>query len=862
MKKLSISILLITAFLLTLSTSLFARTPDKYTWNVTQPGYFAWESSNAWTPTDLANTGIWPHVSGDVANLFPATTQTQSAGKFQIAITENETIADLYGGMTNDGYYIVGVGTPFLVFDDPLKDTSSIVITNQRAVLEDGSLNDFSVVFFEDTKIIMSNDLVIAGVTAANPSNATDYAEILFYDTVNVFGNGHDLTFQGPGWMTPGWYGDTVEIKNINKFSINGGLLRLFESNLIEPPMYYQSYYNCSNEYNRATFALAGGSFDLDIVLSNAYTESFYSNWLRRELAGTLTLRDFALMYTYVYDGATWTNNVSATVQGDATFYKGYSGEASGVVEFTGKIAPGENGNGALHFYSPMGDGISFGLPGKTDRLDLDMEINGMRDASGTDNDIVLAENVSAIDLGNINLNIDNTGTSNPYRTNELMYSFDNAFAGAFNAVNWADSNRVGTVIVTPQSVSVAGIAPLSNFFDVYADRVVLVKGKTQQVLVARSPFEMDVNTSADESWISVQSVVSLSNDASVSVPVTVPADQPTTNGYGLSSGTITFSAAADPSVKIEEDVFVLEPGYFELNKSKLWFMENVADSASVQAYSPLTVGVNATIEDGSGWITFNGDSSVHLTNDGKYVYLNTTAQPVGTTGLISFTNIDTPAVKHDVPVEVVGPGYFEVAPSAVEFVSGQTQKTINISAPFVTDVNISSADLWIAVPSSVSLDGNGYSIPVVIPADQAVGSTGTITLVSTCSTNYHYNVNVIVTGCGEFTINTNSLEFVTGIDTQKFVTLISECGATVNIQPITGDTWISVTNSVSLLNSTTDVAITIPIDQADGSTGMVRFASIEKPAVSYDVDIIVVPEPIIITLLLALGALAFRRAN
>jgi hypothetical protein len=161
--------------------------------------------------------------------------------------TENETVADLYGAATNDGFYIVGVGTPFLVFDDPSKETSSLIITNQRAVLSDGSFNDLSVVFFEDTKIILSNDLQIAAVTAPNPSNATDAAEFLLYDTVNVFGNGHDITFHGPGWMTPGWYGDTVEIKGANKFTVYGGLLRLFDSNIIEPPLYVESYYNCSN---------------------------------------------------------------------------------------------------------------------------------------------------------------------------------------------------------------------------------------------------------------------------------------------------------------------------------------------------------------------------------------------------------------------------------------------------------------------------------------------------------------------------------------------------------------------------------------------------------------------------------------
>jgi len=437
-------------------------------------------------------------------------------------------------------------------------------------------------------------------------------------------------------------------------------------------------------------------------------------------------------MNLYDYNGSLWTNNITATVSGDGTFYKGFDNEPSGIAEFTGTIAPGEvNGNGSLHFYSPLGDRVNFGLPSGI--LNLNLDINGMRDYSGTDNDIVLAENISSIDFGNINLNINNEAVSNPYRTNLLMYSFDNAFAGHFNSINWANSNRMGEVIVTPQSVSVTGIAPLTNFFDVYADRVILVKGETQQVLFARSPFEMNVNIAANESWISVQSSVSLSNDASVNVPVTVPADQPTTNGYGLSSGTITFSAADDPSVKIEERVYVLEPGYFELNKSKLWIMENSAGTESIQAYSPLTIGVQATVEDGSSWISINGSSSVNLTNGGKYIYFNTTAQAAGTTGLLSFTNIDTPSVKHDVPVEVVGPGYFETSPATLEFITGETQKYITVSAPFKANVTVGSTDLWIAASASLSLDGNGYNVPVIIPSGQADGSVGTINIIGGC---------------------------------------------------------------------------------------------------------------------------------
>ena len=865
MKKLALSILLIAMFASVASTTANARTPDTYKWDIIQPGAFIWEVTNGWMPNDLSNTGLWPTISGDHAIFSPPNSQTQSLGNFQVWITSDKTISDLNISLTNEQINIAEQGTPLLIFDDPSKDTSSITFTNARPINADGSLNDLAMIFWQTTKIILSNDLIITGVTPPNESNAVGFTELALYDSVELFGNGHDINFNGNGWITPGWFGDSTSVKDVNKFVNNGGLLRQFESPTFEPPLYVNSNYDCNNEQSRGTYAMAGENFNMDLVLTNAYVESWYSNWLKRYLSGTMIVRDFVLMSVYDTTGGTdliWTNVVQSTITGDGTFYKGYNNEVSGFVEFTGIISPGENGNGSLHFYSPLGDRVYFGLPDRVGRLDLMMDVNGMRDYSGIDNDILLAENISAIDLGNIDLtvNVPAGAQTNPYRTNEIMYSFDNAFVGDFNSVTWSDPGRTGEVIVTPESVVVLGIPPLSNFFDVYADRVILVKGETQQVLIARSPFEMDVNAVADESWITVQPVISLSNDASVSVPVTVPADQPTTNGFGLSSGTIRFSAAADPSVFIDEDVFVLEPGYFELNKSKMWVMADAANSDSVRAYSPLTVGVQATIEDGGSWLSFNGGSDIYLTNDGKYVYFNMTAQPAGTTGLISFTNIDLPTVSHDVPVEVVGPGFFEVAPTTVEFVTGETQKFINVSAPFVTGVNISSPDLWIAVPSSVSLEGNGYSIPVVIPEDQAAG-TGTISFVSTCSTNYSYNINVIVTSpCGDFNINTNLVEFVTGIDTQKFVTLSSESCATVNIYPVSGTGWITVTNSIYLLNNTTDVSITIPIDQPDGSTGLVRFTSNE---VSYDVDIIVVPEPIIIiSLLFAIGALVSRRLS
>ncbi|RLD12389.1 MAG: hypothetical protein DRI44_00795 [Chlamydiae bacterium] len=868
MKKLPIAILLIATFVLTVSSSVNA---DTYQWTpLSGNNNFSggWDLCSNWynaTIQGMCTNGIgYPSAPGDVALINGGGTNSF----FQIW---PNSYTDLFANIATfsvaiSNELVLGSGGfNMLVFNNS-GEKSILSLTNMMPDTHE-YVNNTEFTFYFDTMVVLSNDLEI--ISESTPylykgAIYKDASNLCFDKDTSIVGD-YSIIKKGRGdFMLGQYYGYVTapQVHTTKPIYINGCYFIVSDQAAVDPPVYMTSEMDCENNYYRSRFINLGNTYDVDFVFSNAYFD--FVDWLGTAgtNAGDMTFLDWGL----VNSPDDYPLYLAGNINGDGEIWKGFSDSPSGNQYYLGAISPGVNNIGSLGFRNLTNYNVNTVILGAArNTVDVNIEINGMRNYIGEDVDSLYFIDFSSIPLDNINLNIINDGTSNPYRTNEIMYSNLNAFNGSFKNVNWSNTNRIGTIIPTPESILVTGIPPLSNFFDVYADRVILVKGETQQVLIARSPFEMDVNATADESWISLPAVTSLSNDAPVTVPVTVPADQPTTNGYGLSSGTITFSAAADPSVKIEEDVFVLEPGYFELNKSKLWIMAYKDDSASVRAYSPLTVGVDAAIENGGSWISFDGPSSVHLTNDGKYVYLNiSTNQPVGTTGLVSFTNIDTPTVKHDVPVEVVGPGFFEVTPQAIELTAGETQGFINISAPFMTDVNISSPDSWIAVPASVSLDGNGYSIPVVIPVDQAAGSTGTVSFVSTCSTNYSYDVTIIVKAvCGDFTVNTNLLEFVTGIDTQKFVQLISGEGCTtVNIQPI-ASSWITVINSISLLSSTTDVAITIPIDQADGSTGMVRFTSVEKPAVSYDVDIIVVPEPIIIiSLLLAFGALLLRRAN
>ncbi len=120
------------------------------------------------------------------------------------------------------------------------------------------------------------------------------------------------------------------------------------------------------------------------------------------------------------------------------------------------------------------------------------------------------------------------------------------------------------------------------------------------------------------------------------------------------------------------------------------------------------------------------------------------------------------------------------------------------------------------------------------------------------------YDNAIEVTGTrlpGDFTVTPLQLEFTVG-ETQKTVTVSSDTEATVTIAALADATnWISVPAQVIISNGfPADVAITIPVDAMDGSTGMVRFTSVEQPRVLFDVQVTVIPEPILSALLI-LGA-------
>jgi len=829
---------------------------DVYEWKsmyVNHSG--SWDENTNWFNVTATNRfgplPGYPYLAGDVAFIRECGTNDY----FQIWPNQN---TNLYANVANisiviSNELIFGAGGDNRIILNNPNGKSVIALTNMVPANQ-GFVNSSQFSTYFDTWMILSNELEIIS-TGPTTNDATEAGFAIGNDS-RFYGD-YPITKNGEGAFMIGAFPDHApEVRTTKPVTVNGGICIVSSEARVDPPLRLNSITDCNNEFVRCNFMNLGDIYNVDFVLSNAYFDFRWPDWPGGTNEGNLTVYDWSLINPVENLRFRFLNDVN----GKGEIWKGYSDSNSGELDFTGSISPGVNDIDYLYFRDLFNPGMHFGVAG--DPVDLNIQIDGMRDGFGVDADAIIIQGESSIPLDYINLNLFTDGPSNPYRTNEVMYSADSAFLGSLNSVVWSDPGRTGEVIVTPESVYITGVTPLSNFFDIYKDEIVLVKGETQEVLVARSPFEMDVNAVADESWITVQPVISLSNDALVSVPVTVPVDQPVTNGFGLSKGTIRFSSATDPSVYIDESVYVLEPGYFELDKSKLFFIADRASSDSINVSSFLNVNVNADNQ-GNAWITLD-KSSVSITNNRKSVGVEITEQSAGTTGTIRFENDDILGVVHDVEVEVVENGYFEVPKTSITFIRGETQKYVNVSSPFRADVKISSTDSWVAVSSLVSLDNNGYNLPVIIPADQAAGSTGTITLVNSCFTNISFSVEVIVVPpSGNFTINTNLLEFVTGVDTQKFIKVSDTDGATINIQPVSGSSWITVTNNIFLLNSTTDVSIEIPIDQAGDSTGMVRFTSIENPSITNDVDVIVVPEPFaIVSILFAIGALAFRRLS
>ena len=240
--------------------------------------------------------------------------------------------------------------------------------------------------------------------------------------------------------------------------------------------------------------------------------------------------------------------------------------------------------------------------------------------------------------------------------------------------------------------------------------------------------------------------------------------------------------------------------------------------------------------------IVYSFDSGMNIG-----LFNSITWEPAGATGTIIYY----PNAVEITDLQI--PGEFTVNPNLVEFVTGETQKFVTLTSSYIatTTNTVIEGTNWISVAAQTVLASNSVPVAINIPVDQAIGSTGIVRFTSIELPSETYDVQIIVNPVsGEFTINTNFVEFVTG-ETQKFVTLTAPYITTTTNTVVEGTNWIAVAAQTFLASDSVDVAINIPVDQADGSTGTVRFTSIEMPTETYDVQITVIPEATTIGLII-----------
>jgi hypothetical protein len=223
-----------------------------------------------------------------------------------------------------------------------------------------------------------------------------------------------------------------------------------------------------------------------------------------------------------------------------------------------------------------------------------------------------------------------------------------------------------------------------------------------------------------------------------------VPADQPTTSSWGFSVGTVWYRAVAEPATAYEVPVFVVQPGYFELNTRSLYFFADQADYLTVRAFAPFAVNASVAAI-GAPWIT-PAPTTIGMTDSFAYVNVDVAAMPAGSTGTVRFTNTGVPSVTHDVAVYVVANGFYETVEQQLTFVQGETQKWFEIFSPFRAEVDLQATNYpWIDVPGHVSLDNDAWLVPVTIPASQPVDSIGQVALVNSCFLNITQSVTITV---------------------------------------------------------------------------------------------------------------------
>lgn len=746
------------AIMLLMSMQAMAET---YTYTpVDELGYYgSWDNPSNWTDSAGVRASGYPRMPGDSANIFGGGTNPYGTPWQLWPNNFTDVIA-------NVGHILVAIsnrvlvgnsGTDkYLVFNNPGKREAVWALTN---MVPDNQyyVNDWQVATAWDLFMILSNDLRIMVTSVPYEYDGEEWTDAagfgIDYDTTMV-GN-HAINVHGGGFLILGNYYSTPPSPAIltdQPMTLYGTYLILNEAAIVKPPLVLRSQNDCQNRWMRSTMYGLGIAtpgqltFNIDFVSHYGYMTTF-GNWPTNVITpggvynkGSVTIEDWGLFAPA--NSAAGVLRMACDVRGRGELWKGYL-NTGGNLELVGSISPGINDRDYLYIRALTNLG-SVAIGTKDENVDIQIDVDGLRDRFAEDADAVVFRNIGDVNLEKIDLKVQVGSQSNPYRTNEIMYMVDGNFVGDFASVTWL-GGRTGEVIVTPESVYVTGIPPATtNFFDVRPDGIILVQGETQGVVRVYSPYNVMVSISNTEAWLTTESQLALTAGAPVETVINVPASQPATQSWGFARGEVWYRAAHEASVAYRVPVFVLRAGYFELDTRTLYFLADQEGGGSVRVYSPLPVNVSVAAVN-TPWATV-APSLVSVNGSYAYVDIEVAAQPAGTTGTVRFTNTGEPTVQHDVTLQFIGNGFFDTVEKELVFVQGETQKWFEVFSPVRADVTIAATNApWIDVPDYVSMDGDAWLVPVTIPADQAVDSEGTIILQNECDPSITRSVTVRV---------------------------------------------------------------------------------------------------------------------
>lgn len=729
----------------------------------------AWDSPAMWTSTDPADSNSFPSLPGDHAVFEQGYLPWFAAHLNRLGSNPVTWVGQITAAVSNEMYILSGGGAATLVFTNRPGQHTVIAYTNVapdgEPLIWIGQNQSCSL----DTELgdpdryvlfLLSNDVDLIAHSLPYMDQdgywREDDALMIFDGSCIVAGNQRIRKF-GAGELLFGILytsGPSTPLIMITKpFEVYDGWCYATYAAILDSELHLIYNIDCMN-YGHDPFFCPLGDLgegeqyvNVNLVISNgANFVSRFADWSTTRVEGTkaqVTVAEDAYFYVWDHDPGEPPFNVTlkCPVKGYGVLRKVFGGSLT----LSGTIEPGytTGERDYLIFYSYTNSGIVAGT--KDEKVTYVVDVDGLEGNSGVDSDGITFQNVSSVNLGNMNLVVNNTGYSNPYRTNMIIFSTDGAIGGAFNSVTWADTNRVGEVVVTPGAVYVTGIPGKPGFFDVDPLRLIYVTGETQKVLRLRSPEVVNVGVTSAPAWVSVASSVSLTG-AVEELSVAVPSDVATTSGYGLASGVVRCQSLTDSNQYYDIGVFVIRPGYFELDENELYYFAGLGGYRYVQVYSPLAVTVNVQVVEGDAWLQA-GPSQVVLDDSSEYVEVLAQNMGHGAVGRIRFSTVGVPENTHDVVVRFLENGTFFVSPTNVEFVVGETQKTVIASCPWQACVKTSIApgDSWISTVDELHLAYGAEEVPIVIPATQAEGSVGKVVFVNKNFTNITQEVTVTV---------------------------------------------------------------------------------------------------------------------